>query len=159
MNNRKMKLYLNYLSLIIILAFTSGCSASKKAVNNNSEMTMTTPLRGIYWRLAALSGESLNHSSPTGKEAFIKFNIDGKSVGGNGGCNTFSANYNISNKSHLSFGPLISTKMYCEDAKFENTFLNILSRTDSYLISGDTLFLRNAGMHSSAKFVADYLKK
>ncbi|MEO7044742.1 MAG: hypothetical protein ABI091_05495, partial [Ferruginibacter sp.] len=73
-----MKFFLNYLSLLIILAFISGCSASKKAANNSSEMTMTTPLRGIYWRLLTLSGDSLNQSSPTGKEAFIKFDIDGK---------------------------------------------------------------------------------
>ncbi|MEP6627517.1 MAG: META domain-containing protein [Ginsengibacter sp.] len=154
-----MKINLNYLSLIIIFASISGCSASKNAGNNRSEMTMTTPLRGIYWRLTALSGESLNQGSSTGKEAFIKFNIDGKSVGGNGGCNSFGGSYEFSDGSHLSFGPIMSTKMYCEDAKFENTFFNILSKTDNYLISGDTLFLRNKGMDSTAKFVADYLKK
>ena len=154
-----MKPFLNYLSLIILLAFISGCGAAKRAVNNSSEMTMATPLRGIYWRLTALSGESLNQGSSTVKEAFIKFNIDGKSVGGNGGCNSFGGSYDISDSSHLTFGPIMSTKMYCDNAKFENIFFNILGRTDSYLISGDTLFLRNKRMDSTAKFIADYLKK
>lgn len=49
--------------------------------------------------------------------------------------------------------------MYCEDAKYENLFFDILSKADNYFINGDTLFLRNAGMDSTAKFIADHLKK
>lgn len=154
-----MKQLLNYITVIAIIAFVSGCNPSKRTVSNNTETMIKTPLRGVYWKLTTLLGQPITHPSSMGKEAFIKFNIDGKSVGGNGGCNSFGGSYDIADSSHLTFGPVMSTKMYCDDAKFENVFFNLLSRTDSYLISGDTLFLRNSGMDSTAKFVADYLKK
>lgn len=154
-----MKKVLKYSSLLIIIGVLAGCNASKKAVNDKNEKPVNPPLRGVYWKLTTLLGQPLSQSHAMSKEAFIKFNIDGKSVGGNGGCNSFGGSYEISDASHISFGPIMSTKMYCEDAQFENVFLNLISRADNYLISGDTLFLRNAGMDSTAKFVANYLKK
>lgn len=154
-----MKRLLSCITVITLIVCIQGCDPSKKVVVNNAQTMVNTPLRGIYWKLITLLGQPVNAASSTAKEAFIKFNIDGKSVGGNGGCNTFGGSYDITDSSHLSFGPIMSTKMYCDDAKFENVFFNLLSRTDSYLINGDTLFLRNAGMDSTAKFVADYLRK
>jgi heat shock protein HslJ len=151
-----MKQLIQYIAAITIIVVIPGCGPSKNSVVNNTETVVNTPLRGVYWKLTTLLGQPVNKISST---AFIKFNIDGKSVGGNGGCNTFGGSYDLTGSSHLSFGPIMSTKMYCGEGKSENVFFGLLSRTDSYLINGDTLFLRNAGMDSTAKFVADYLRK
>ena len=153
-----MKLVVRCLGVIAI-AFAVGCNTSKKTASDNVEIMTRTPLRGIYWKLTTLLGQPVNEAPSKTREAFIKFGSDGKSVGGNGGCNVFGGSYDLADSSHLSFGPIMSTKMYCEDAPFENTFFKFLDRTDSYLINGDTLFLRNAEMDSTAKFVADYFKK
>ncbi|HXS56772.1 MAG TPA: META domain-containing protein [Hanamia sp.] len=153
-----MKLIFKCLTAISTIAFVAGCNTSKKSAGDNTEVMTRTPLRGIYWRLTTLLGQPIIETTKS-REAFLNFSPDGKSVGGNGGCNAFRGSYDVTDSSHLSFGPIMSTKMYCEDAKFENTFFKILDRTDNYLISGDTLFLRNAEMDSTAKFVADYFKK
>lgn len=144
---------------MMAIATLSSCSQSKNLPVNQSKNETGTPLRGIYWRLTAVMGQSLTSGATTAKEAFIKFNVDGKSVGGNGGCNTFGGSYEMIDSSHISFGPIMSTKMYCEDAKYEMLFLDLLERVDNFYINNDTLFLRNKGMDSTARFVANYFKK
>lgn len=154
-----MKLVLNYLALVTLALFCINCNNSKKAVTGKTDALINAPLSGIYWRLTELIGQPVTASADAHREAFIKFNPVEKSVGGNGGCNTFGGSYQLTGSSQISFGPIMSTKMYCEDAKYENLFFDILSKADNYFINGDTLFLRNAGMDSTAKFIADHLKK
>ena len=154
-----MKLILSYCVLIALILLCTNCMDSKKISTNKTGAASQLPLRGTYWKLTELMGQPIPFSSGNGREAHIKFNADGKTVGGNGGCNTFSTVYQSIDSTHFTFGPVMSTKMYCNEAKFENLFFDVLSKTDNFLIHGDTLFLRNAGMDSTAKFIANPLKK
>ena len=76
-------------------------------------------------------------------KAFIKFNEEKKSAGGNGSCNTFGSSIMIHNN-QVSFKNIFSTKMYCEDVQqIENIFLNQLGKVNRFEIKNKTLFLYN----------------
>lgn len=136
--------------LIIMVALNSNCNQSK---SNKSTHIAQSPLQGTNWNLFSLMGSNVTVADSLGKQASIIFNKDG-TVTGNGGCNSFSGNYELNDSSQIKFGPIISTKMYCPNAKEEVLYFDLLSRTDNYLIKADTLYLRNRTMDSTAKFTA-----
>ncbi len=72
----------------------------------------------------------------------ITFNIQELQVSGNGGCNNFFGGFTIEDM-NISFGPMGSTMMACEQAIMDQEFffLNLLSQTKTIEISGDQLQL------------------
>lgn len=147
-------------SLFVFLAFITttfsrvGCTDSNKPEAHKSASDTLLPLQGTYWKLYSLMGNIIpDVDSAKAKEAHIVFNKDG-TEGGNGGCNQFGGNYELEGNSKIFFGPIISTKMYCDNAKYENLFFDLLSKADNYLIKGDTLYLRSKLMDSTAHFVS-----
>ena len=142
----------HYYLLITVLLFMS-CNNSKNNSHIKTQSTPAVPLSGTCWKLIELMEQPIPASSDSNREAHIKFDADVKTVSGNGGCNTFRAEYQAPDPSHLTFGPAISTKMYCDEAKYESLFFDVLSKTANYSINGDTLILTNAASDSSAKLV------
>ena len=135
--------------LVIMVALNSNCNQLK---NNKPADIAQSPLQVTNWNLFSLMGNNVTVADSLGKQACIVFNKDG-TVTGNGGCNSFSGNYELNDNSQIKFGPIISTKMYCPNAKEEVLYFDLLSRTDNYLIKADTLYLRNRTMDSTAKFI------
>ena len=84
----------------------------------------------------------------TGKEdfdvngkAFLQFNEEKNSAGGNGGCNSFGSTTSIDGNT-IRFTDIFSTKMYCEGVQeTENAFLNTLSVANRFEIKGGTLLI------------------
>ena len=76
----------------------------------------------------------------TGK-AFIKFDEEKKSAGGNGSCNSFGSTLDVTgNNLHLT--NIFSTKMYCEGVQLtEDAFLKYLGQVTRYDIKGKLLSL------------------
>jgi heat shock protein HslJ len=149
-----MKLIFNFFSAIFLSAvLNSNCNHSTKtAVLENP--TEHTKLQDTRWELFSLMGKEIAATdSIIGRKAFIIFNKDG-SANGNGGCNSFSGSYLLTDSSQLKFGPIVSTKIFCNNAKDENLFFDLLSKTDNFLIEKDTLYLRNKSLDSIAKFIA-----
>jgi heat shock protein HslJ len=66
----------------------------------------------------------------------------GGSVAGNGGCNTYNGPYTVDG-SAIAIGPLMSTKMACPTLDQETAFLAALAASTTFVISGDTLELRD----------------
>jgi heat shock protein HslJ len=131
--------------LLIILA---GClamaSIPQSATNkkNNPKSTLSnSPLQNIHWKLVELGGKEIPGNA-TAKEMFIVFKND-STVSGNGGCNTFSGMYSLGKNNEISFGEMVRTNMLCSGVDFERKYINALSKTDHYKITGDTLSLRN----------------
>ena len=149
-----MKKIRNCLTLMALTFLCADCSQTKNTPVSKKIDTIHAPLRGTYWKLITLMGQPIPSSSNTLREPHLNFSTNEQTIGGNGGCNTFSGSYQSIDSSQLSFGPVISTKMYCDEAKYENLFFDVLGRIDNYLINGDTLVLRNSGMDSTAKFLA-----
>lgn len=89
------------------------------------------------WVRTQMSDGALD--SPIRQDAFtITLGADGK-VTGTTDCNRFFGNYTLQ-ENQLSFGPLASTKMFCEGSQ-ETPFLEALSRVRSYLLVDGQLVL------------------
>ena len=76
-----------------------------------------------------------------GLTAFIKFNKEKKSAGGNGGCNSFGSSFTISGATiHIS--DIISTQMYCQGiSQTEKDFFDALQKVNYYEIKNGRLIL------------------
>src|SRR5262245_3986492 len=85
------------------------------------------------------------HSSAGTQEvstkAFIKFNKEKNSAGGNGSCNSFGSNFSIDGKK-MNFTNVFSTKMYCEAVQgTEDSFFRQLGKVTTYKIKNKSLLL------------------
>ena len=79
------------------------------------------------------SDEGIN-PQPKSEAFTISFNKDGRVVGTTD-CNNFMGGFTVDG-SKLSFGPLASTMMFCQDSQ-ELEFTKLISETKSYLITDD----------------------
>ena len=152
-----MKLITGFFEILFVIVSLNSNNCNNLKTNKQNSVAQL-PLQGTNWNLFSLMGKNVTVADSLGKQPFILFNKDG-SVTGNGGCNNFSGNYELNETSQIKFSPIISTKMYCPNAKEEALYFDLLSRTDNYLIKADTLYLRNRTMDSTAKFVAVPNKK
>ena len=74
-------------------------------------------------------------------KAFIKFNQEKKSAGGNGGCNVFGSSITVSGNT-ISFKDIFSTKMYCEGVQqTEDAFFKQLGEVNRFEIKNKALLL------------------
>lgn len=74
-------------------------------------------------------------------KAFIKFNQERNSAGGNGSCNTFGSNFTLNND-EISFKNIFSTKMYCESVQqMEDSFFKQLEKVDRFEVKDKILIL------------------
>ncbi|MDQ2718554.1 MAG: META domain-containing protein [Bacteroidota bacterium] len=124
-----------------------------------TENSVNVPLQDTYWKLTELMGQPIKSSGNETRQAFLKFDNVQKRISGNSGCNSFGGSYHLQDTAYISFGPLLSTKMYCNDVPYESLFFDVLSKCDNYNITSNTLVLRNGKMDSTVKFVADTITK
>lgn len=100
-------------------------------------------LQNTTWTLTGISnGEAVVQMAidPT-----IFMMIDGNSVGGNAGCNSFGGDVSFDN-SQLTFDALFATEMYCAEEEAnqrEAEFLTALPKVSSYIIIRQQLTLFN----------------
>jgi len=74
-------------------------------------------------------------------KAFIKFNQEKKSAGGNGRCNTFGSSITVLGNT-VSFKNIFSTKMYCEGIQqTEDAFFKQLEKVNRFVIKEKALLL------------------
>lgn len=77
-------------------------------------------------------------------KAFLKFDKEKGSAGGNGSCNSFGSNALVEG-STIKFSNIFSTKMYCEPVQqTENAFFSQLGNADRFTINNKTLSLYQA---------------
>jgi len=99
----------------------------------------TTPLYNTKWVLKKIYNNGKEETVNT--KAFIRFDREKGSAGGNGSCNSFGSNATITGQ-EVSFKNIFSTKMYCEQVQqIENNFLGSLEKINRYEIKDDSLFL------------------
>lgn len=95
------------------------------------------------WSLYEQNGFPVTFSGLKKEHPWLEFNSQEGTVGGYGGCNHLSGNFEIVDDS-LIFGPVISTKMACEAMEVETRLLEALSRSSfSFGIADSTLHLTN----------------
>src|SRR6187455_2189075 len=94
-----------YFICVTLIIFTSSCKSPKEA------MQSSTALYNTKWSLKKIHDNGKEEIVNT--KAFIRFDKEKGSAGGNGSCNTFGSSPTISGN-EVRFKNVFSTKMYCE---------------------------------------------
>lgn len=92
------------------------------------------------WVLVEMKGVPVQQSGGR-RDASINFDVVQKSFSGMGGCNQINGNYHL-DKNSIHFTDVNSTKVICQDAEFEKTFLSLLNGVDRYELKGNDLHLK-----------------
>ena len=122
-----------YFTSIAIILLAASC----KSVKETMEQPM--PLYNTKWSLKKIYTDDKEETVNT--KAFIRFDKEKGSAGGNGSCNSFGSTATISGN-ELSFKNVFSTKMYCEQVQqIESKFLGGLEKITRYEIKSKSLFL------------------
>ncbi len=102
------------------------------------------PVEGTVWMVEGLVSNQAISSMPAGVEASLVF-ADGK-VAVDAGCNKGSGAAQVGD-STITFGPIATTKMFCEGAagEVEQQVLGVLAGEVTYTVDADALQLRGAG--------------
>lgn len=97
------------------------------------------PFYDTKWKLKKIYTGTLAEEVST--KAYIRFNEEKKSGGGNGSCNSFGSTITVSGNS-VSLKDIFSTKMYCEGVQTtENAFFKQLGNVNRFAITGEILQL------------------
>lgn len=109
----------NYSIILLVLAVLASCSVVRQ--NKAGE-----DFKGSQWTLISidqqdLDGEALGRFQPT-----LQFDTAGTRISGNAGCNRYNGSVELSADS-MRVGPLMSTKMACDQLELEQKFMSHLS--------------------------------
>jgi heat shock protein HslJ len=116
------------------------------------ENTVQQSLYETKWSLRKIHSETGTEDVLT--KAFIKFDKEKNSAGGNGSCNSFGSNATVKGDA-VSFTNIFSTKMYCEGVQqTEDAFFKQLGKANRFAIKDKTLSLYN-GTDLLLEFVAE----
>ncbi len=122
------KLVAGLLILLALVACAGGSSASVVGT----------------WSLVSYGPAGEQVPAAPDVETSIEFNDKGE-VAGNVGCNGFGGEYEADGET-LTFGPIMSTLMFCEGpvGEQETVTLNVLQESASFELAGDTLTITSA---------------
>lgn len=125
-------------ALALALAFMLG-TAQKCDQATEGKQEPGAALTDGVWTLTTLDGKAIQ--LPEGTRA-PDLTIDkGHAVTGFGGCNRFGGQAKVDGTA-IAFPGLMRTKMYCAAVQAtEDAFMTALGATNTYRISGKTLFL------------------
>jgi heat shock protein HslJ len=114
------KIMKRVLFLAIILVGLVGCKSKKAA------MSTLAGLDG-EWTIVEMNGNKLN---PEETKQLIVFDVNGKTVSGNAGCNRMSGkiDYDVSQEKDIRFSRIIATRMACMDMRYEDELLKTLDK-------------------------------
>lgn len=112
------------------------CSAFIIKKNNSKE---NNSFYDSKWELKKMHTTTGIESITTA--AFIKFDKEKKSAGGNGSCNNFGGSFTIDNNK-ISIQNIFSTKMYCEGVQqTEDAYFSLLQKVNNYVLKDKILLL------------------
>ena len=99
----------------------------------------TTSLYETKWSLKKMQTDTGFEEVKT--KAFIRFDEEKQSAGGNGSCNSFGSTISVE-KNKISFKNIFSTKMYCDDVQqTEDTYFKLLGKVNKFKIKEKKLLL------------------
>ena len=100
-------------------------------------------VEGLDWQLTAqlINGEL----APVDPAVTVTLRLDEGRAGGNGGCNSYFADYTLNGRS-LAFESIGATQMFCEGAgsEVEAAYFANLANVASWAVDGDSLSLADA---------------
>ena len=109
------------------------------------------------WELLELNGKPIKWEGKSQKP-FMILKIEDNIVNGSTGCNVLRCSYKIGDNNKITFLQGVATLKQClKNAEVEEGFINILNKTDNYLIEDKYLVLRDLDSNPVAKFEVVYL--
>ena len=150
----------------ILFCFLACASKSKVPATSESKpkekpalaYSFDSVITEKYWKLIELRGQAISSTHKRLREEHFILKTHNTKVIGNGGCNSFTGNYELLSGNRIRFSNLASTMMACVNSSYEQEFLRMFESVDSYTLKGDTLSLSKARMAPSAKFKLVNLK-
>jgi len=115
----------------VVLLLLGGFSCPKK--------TPAPSLEDNPWHLKQLIKNSTTELVPA--DITITANFKAGNLNGKGGCNTYNATYTLAGN-RVSFGPVMSTKLYCPANNWEIRYFDVIRGEMTWQISGNTLTLQ-----------------
>lgn len=113
-------------------------------------------IKNKYWQAIEMDGHPLVINSQA--KNLLHLVIDDTKVTGFAGCNRFSGTYQSSTQDQISFNPLLSTKMTCDQQDKEDLFLKLLNRVDHYKVNGGILTLNDKDDKRLLRFKYNFFK-
>lgn len=142
-----------YAAVMVTLLAMAACNSNEpRSPTSKGSDEVTFELAGTRWALVQLGDKPVTISEG-GREAYIALNSTDGSVVGHAGCNRLSTNYKQSG-AQLSFGDLVTTRMYCPDIPTETALLDAMKATAGWRIAGSQLELLNSQQAPVARFEA-----
>ena len=126
------------LAPLILVGCGGGDGASSGASTDPADLAGT-------WVLDAATIGSLSADAPSDAPVTVTFS-DGQ-ASGSAGCNTFSGSYEAADDGTLTFGPLASTMMACEEPlmTLESAYFGAMDAVTSFSVDGVALTLSGDG--------------
>lgn len=118
----------------MVLAMFTGCKTMQSDVSKEG-------LTASKWELSAIMGETPKSEDYPGGIPNAAFTADNR-IAGKNGCNQFSGPYTLDNNGGLTFGTMMSTKMFCEGSG-EGQFMSTMGKVTSAKITDGKLVLLN----------------
>lgn len=125
-----------------------------KYILTKVEETEEVSLANTRWELTEIMGKSVTKGENQREAIFIMFDGENKRVNGFGGCNNFMGGFEIKEGNVISFAPLASTMMACENMEMEANFMQTLQQVDNFALKDNVLSLHKAKMSPLLKFSA-----
>jgi heat shock protein HslJ len=123
---------LTIFAAVFFVSIISGCGSSKTT-------DKYADLSGTEWTMFEMNENK--YEAP--EKVTIKFDETGKKVTGKAPCNSYGAASTI-NSNKLSFSDIYSTKMFCDNMKDEQDFMDALKKVYAYQTAKDMLYFFNS---------------
>lgn len=110
-----------------------------------------TALEDKTWVLIELLGQPID-SQEARSTMSLKFMSDRGLLAGSDGCNRFNGPYELLNGNRFKAGPFATTLMACENMDNAKAYLDVLEKSDTYILTDSLLSITKARMAPMAKF-------
>jgi heat shock protein HslJ len=122
-----------------VLKFSGAAKNTNSNDNSGNENSNVVKLEDKKWVLTSIAGKP---TPKIEKDAFLVFDKQRGSAGGNSGCNSFGGSYKT-DADKISFTEIIQTFIACEDERggVERQFLGGLQKANRFEIKAGTLNL------------------
>jgi heat shock protein HslJ len=125
----------------------AACAAINDGIQMPGGNGSETSLANTRWKLISYGQPGSETPVIEGTGVTLQFEGDSQ-AGGSGGCNTFGAQYEVSDGNQLSIVDIISTLMACSDEGLmdqETEFFDALRTAESFEFAGEGLTIRYEG--------------
>lgn len=116
------------MAIIASLMFVMCCNKGDIPIESN-------------WQVEHIFKNNNEIAIPAEHDVTLAFLKEGK-IAGNTGCNRFSGEFEIKDKSGIELSNIGSTRMMCPDIQFEISFIEMLEKASQYSINEGRLTLK-----------------